>query len=168
MRLLGLAALLALSACSTYRDELARSQRAFEQNEHERALAMLRGLEADTSHLSVGERARYAYLRGMTDYRVGYKADAHHWLAIARALDVASPGSLPSDWRPRLDEAMGDLTSQVATGGFESLGTAKRPGSGEADAKKAKPRDPESSDDTDDVKPLPAKPKPKKPVDEDE
>ena len=49
MRLSGFAVLiLALGGCSTYRDELARGQHAFEQNQHERALAVLRGLENDT------------------------------------------------------------------------------------------------------------------------
>jgi hypothetical protein len=168
MRLFGFAVLvLALGGCSTYRDELARGQRAFEQNQHERALAVLRGLENDTSHLDTGERARYAYLRGMTDYRVGYKADARHWLAVARATAEAQPGALPADWRARLDEAMTDLDAQVIASGIESLGTVKRPVSPDA-ASKAKPRAADAVDEDEDAPKPATKKKPKKPVDEDE
>ncbi len=39
--------MLAASACNTYADDLSRSQRAFEESEHERALAILRALEPD-------------------------------------------------------------------------------------------------------------------------
>ncbi len=120
------AVLLALPACQTYQDDLARGQRAFEQNEHERALAIFRQLEPDESHLSVSERAQFAYLRGMTDYRIGYKVDARHWLAIAKALDDQAPGLLPTDWKGRLGEALGELNEGVYGGGIESLSNAKK------------------------------------------
>ena len=161
-----LAACSLAAGCSTYRDELARGQHAFEQNQHERALAVLRGLENDTSHLDTAERARYGYLRGMTDYRVGYKADARHWLAVARATAEAHPGALPADWRARLDEAMTDLDAQVLASGIESLGTVKRPVA--ADAAKAKPRAADAVDEEEDAPKPATKKKPKKPVDEDE
>jgi len=47
----------AVAGCSTYRDELARSQHAFDENQHETALAILRMLELDTSHLDPDEQA---------------------------------------------------------------------------------------------------------------
>ena len=112
---------LATSACSTYRDDLVRSQRAFEENQHETALAVLRMLEPDTSHLDTDEQARYAYLRGMTDYRIGYKADARHWLAVAKAMDEKRPGLIPEEWRTRLDQSLAELDAQVWTAGMESL-----------------------------------------------
>ena len=124
--LLAFAALapLAVAACSTYRDDLARSQHAFEENQHERALAILRMLEPDTSHLDTTEQAHYAYLRGMTDFRIGYKADARHWLAVAKAMDEKTPGIIPADWRTRLDQSLTELDSQVWTAGMESLAIA--------------------------------------------
>ena len=122
MRALWFTALLvAVPACSTYRDELARSQHAFEQNQHEKTLAILRMLELDTSHLDRGEQARYAYLRGMTDFRMGYKADARHWLAVAKAMDEKSPGLVPADWRARLDQSLGELDKDVWANGMETL-----------------------------------------------
>jgi hypothetical protein len=116
-----LVVLAAVPACSTYRDDLARSQHAFEENQHERALALLRMLELDTSHLDAGDQARYAYLRGMTDFRIGYKADARHWLAVAKAMDEKTPGIIPADWRTRLDQSLSELDALVWTAGMESL-----------------------------------------------
>jgi hypothetical protein len=168
MRNSAAAALLALvfalcPACSTYHDELARSQHAFEQNQHERALAILRGLEPDTSHLTPTERAHYAYLRGMTDYRVGDKTDAHHWLAVAKALDPESPGLLTSEWKGRLDEALTELNTQIQAGGLESLSNAKRRPEAAPSGRPAKPK---ASDDEDDEDA--PKPQKRKPIDDDE
>jgi hypothetical protein len=107
--------------CDTYADALARGQRAFEESEHERALAIFRGLEPDVERLPVAGRAHYAYLRGMTDFRIGYRAEARHWLALAAAIDKTDPGSLPGDWQKRMAEALRDLDEAVYSGGIASL-----------------------------------------------
>lgn len=109
------------AGCATYQDELSRGERAFEASEDERALAIFRNLESDTGRLGDADRAHYAYLRGMTDYRIGYKAEARHWLAVAAALDQATPGSLPADWAKRMGEALKELNEEVYTAGVESL-----------------------------------------------
>jgi len=108
---------LALPACATYQDDLARSQRAFEHDEHERALAILRHLEGDTSRLSPAERAHYAYLRGMTDYRVGYRGHARHWLMVAKAIEASTPNALPADWSKRATDTLNELNEEVYTNG---------------------------------------------------
>jgi hypothetical protein len=117
------------AACATYQDDLARSQRAFEANEHERALAILRHLEPDTRHLAPAERAHYAYLRGMTDYRVGYRGHARHWLMLAHAIEATTPNALPTDWSKRLAETLTELNEEVYTNGstqaLERKGGAK-------------------------------------------
>lgn len=114
-------ALIALASCATYRDELVRAQVAFENDQHERTLALLRDLEPDVTHLARGEQAQYAYLRGMTDYRIGYKRDARHWLAIARAFDEQTPGLLPSDWKQRTTDTLAELDGVVQTQGYAAL-----------------------------------------------
>jgi hypothetical protein len=129
--------------CSTYRDQLARSQRAFEVNEHERTLALLRDLEPDVHRLSDPEQAQYCYLRGMSDLRLGFRADARHWLALAKTHDDASPGVLPADWKARLGEALEELNGVVYQDGTAALHRApeqaadSEPSKGEK--KKAKP-----------------------------
>jgi hypothetical protein len=107
--------------CATYQDELARGQRAFEQSEHDRALAIFRGLEPSANALSVVDRAHYAYLRGMTDYRIGYRADARHWLAMAAVMDERTPGSLPPEWAAKAAESLHALNEEVYAGGIEAL-----------------------------------------------
>ncbi len=123
-----------LPACTTYQDDLNRSQRAYDQSEHERALAILRQLEGDQGRLTTGDRAHYCYLRGMTDYRIGYRADARHWLALAAAIEQATPGSLPPDSLKRMNESLKEMNEAVYTGGVEALTN---------DITKAKPHDDE-------------------------
>ncbi|MGH7439799.1 MAG: hypothetical protein ACRENE_29275 [Polyangiaceae bacterium] len=125
MRLLALclaaATAMGAQACTTFEEDLNRSQKAFDQNEHERALAILRQLESDQGRLSVTDRAHYCYLRGMTDYRIGYRVESRHWLSLASAIEGATPGSLPPDFKKRMDEALKEMNEAVYAGGIAAL-----------------------------------------------
>jgi hypothetical protein len=114
--------------CTTYRDQLVRSQHSFEQNEYERTLGQLRALETNVTRLSVPEQAQYAYLRGMTDYRIGNRADSRHWLAIARTYEETSPGTLPADWKARMTDALDEMNAVVYSDGLLELATSRKPG----------------------------------------
>lgn len=107
--------------CATYHDELVRGQNTLEQGQHEKALAILRRLENDQGHFDAQEQARYAYLRGMTDYRIGYRADARHWLAVAQAIELQNGGALPSNFKAKLEPILAELDAQVYTSGIASL-----------------------------------------------
>lgn len=109
------------TGCATYTDELGRGQAAFEKSEYERALATFRALEPDLRHLSTPDQARYAYLRGMTDYRIGYRSDARHWLALAKAIEDANPKSLPGDWKSRTNDALTEMNDEVFAAGRDEL-----------------------------------------------
>jgi hypothetical protein len=102
-----------LNACATYSQDLNRGHRHFGANEYEQALAIWRVMEPDVDSLSAQDRARYAYLRGMTDYRLSFRSDARHWLALARAYDQANPGGLEEPWKERMKEALKDLDNDV-------------------------------------------------------
>jgi hypothetical protein len=125
--------LLAL-ACSTYREDLYRGQRLYEENQYDRALGIWRVLEEDVDSLSLNDQARYAYLRGMTDYRLGYRPYARHWLGIARAIEKEHPGGLNQEWRDRLQKSLEDLDKDVyGTRGFgEPAADAEDAGAAEA------------------------------------
>jgi hypothetical protein len=131
MRLLAAAIVIASSlgsvACATYSDDLTRAQRAFEGSEDERALAIFRILEPDTPRLSDAERAHYAYLRGMTDFRMGYKAESRHWLSLAASMEAKLPGSLPPEWAKHLTDSLKELNEEVYTAGIESLTNTAAP-----------------------------------------
>jgi hypothetical protein len=111
-----LAVALASAGCATYREDLYRGQRLYEENQYERALSIWRMLEDDADSLSFNEQARYAYLRGMTDYRLGFRADSRHWLAIAKAIDQEHAGGLNPEWKQRLEAALDDLNQDVYGG----------------------------------------------------
>ena len=98
---------LALS-CAGYREQLERGRFYYEDNQFERALALWRDLESRQGDMSPTQAARYAYLRGMTDYRLGYLVEARYWLALAQAHDFRDSGALPAPWRPRLQQALGE------------------------------------------------------------
>ena len=115
-----LALALLLSGCSTYRDHLNRGQRLYDENEYEHALALWRSLEPDMDSLSFNDQARYAYLRGMTDFRLGFRPDARHWLAVAKAIEQDHPGGLSAEWKARTEESLNDLNKEVY-GGAEAL-----------------------------------------------
>lgn len=108
--------LLAPLSCATYSEDLNRGQRMYEENKYENALAIWRVLEADSDSLSFNDQARYAYLRGMTDYRLGYRPDSRHWLAIAKATEQEHAGGLSVEWKERLEQSLADLNQDVYGG----------------------------------------------------
>jgi hypothetical protein len=110
-----------VGGCATYEEDLGRSQRAFDASEHERALAILRALEPEMARLSTSDRAHYAFLRGMTDYRIGYRVDARHWLGFASAIEQQTPGSIPPESVTRMNEALKEMNEAVYTSGVEAL-----------------------------------------------
>jgi hypothetical protein len=136
-------------ACATYHDELTRGEQAFEASEQERALAIFRALEPDADRLSAPDQAHYAYLRGMTDYRIGYKADARHWLSVAAALEQQTPGSMPAEWTKRMSEAVKELNEEVFAAGVESLSNTAAPSKAKTSDEDSPGADPDSNTDPD-------------------
>jgi hypothetical protein len=105
----------------------------------------------------------------MTDYRIGYKADARHWLAVAKAMDEKTPGAIPSDWRTRLDQALTDLDQQVWTSGIETLPTTITSDKKHPPSKRtrgAEPSEPKEEEEVEEA--APPKPTRKKPAASDE
>lgn len=121
-----LGALLGSVACATYSEDLNRGQRMYEENKYENALALWRVLESDTDSLSLNDQARYAYLRGMTDFRLGYRPDSRHWLAIAKATEQAHAGGLSVEWKERMEQSLADLNQDVYGGAerFDKSGSS--------------------------------------------
>lgn len=106
---LGLLACCVPLGCAGERAALLRGQAYYEDNQFERALAIWRDLDRRQSDLSPSDFARYAYLRGMTDYRLGFHLDARHWLGLAQVAQRQYPSALDSAWASRLESALVDL-----------------------------------------------------------
>lgn len=104
-----LAIALLFVGCATYREDLNRGQRYFEENEYDRSLAIWRMLETDLDSLEYTDQARYAYMRGMTDLRLDFRADARHWLAYAKAVEQEHPGGLKPEWKANIDKHLDEL-----------------------------------------------------------
>jgi hypothetical protein len=104
---------LGLVACTTYRDNLSRGERLYQENKFEDSLALCRLMERDVDALTRTEQARYAFLRGMTDYQLGYKADARHWLAIAWAIHEQEVGGLDADAQLKTKDTLDELNREV-------------------------------------------------------
>jgi hypothetical protein len=112
-------------ACVTYREDLNRGQRMYEENQYEHALALWRSLEDDADSLSQNDQVRYAYLRGMTDFRLGFRADSRHWLAIAKATEQAHSGGLSGEWKERMEQSLNDLNQDVYGAGERFDGSSQ-------------------------------------------
>jgi len=157
---------LGLAGCATYEQELARAEEHFAHDEHEKSLATLRALETDWTSFGFKERARYCYLRGMTDYRIGFKADARHWLAVAAQIERENPGALAPSEKQVVDDKLSELNQVVWAG--DVLPMEEAPGTKpvkKVTTTKAKDEDAEKkSDDA----PGEAEPKKEKKSDEDD
>lgn len=99
--------------CATYHSQLQRGQGYYDAQQYETALALWRDLEADQGALEKNQRVRYAYLRGMTDFRLGYRPDARYWLGLASAGEKLTPSSLSPDEKERLGKSLEELNQQV-------------------------------------------------------
>jgi hypothetical protein len=149
------AAAFVAAGCATYAQELDRARRHYESNQYEQALALFRVLEHDMDSYSPAEQAQYAYLRGMTDYRLaglapqgsgvadprkGYRDNSRHWLALAAAIEKETPGGITADEKQRLNETLTDLNRDVY-GGAETLpeGGAAPPAGAQPAAAPAQP-----------------------------
>lgn len=114
-----LAALAALSsACATYQTELNQGIKYYENNEHEKSLAIFRVLEPDIDSLKPDERARYYYFRGMTDFRLNNEkydvsADARHWLGLAAVSEADFPNSLTTRQISLMCQSIGELNKRA-------------------------------------------------------
>ncbi len=110
-------ALAGLGGCSTYARELGRGERAFDDNDYERAEALLRALEPDLEALTPDERVRYCYTRGMSTLRIGEggpaRGEARYWLSLASASLRAHPGALGEGQRARLSASLCQLDREA-------------------------------------------------------
>ena len=107
----------ATGGCVTYSQDLQRVRHHYRDSEFPQALALLRVLGDDLDALSPRERVEYAYLRGMTDFRLSeaapagvtrdsFRAHAQKALSLAKQLEQKTPGGLSEEERKRMHDAL--------------------------------------------------------------
>jgi hypothetical protein len=104
--------IVAASACATYRGDLDRAVAHYNNREYDRAVVLFEVLEPDLDSLSVAERARYAYFRGMSHFLAEQRRDARHWLGNAAAREKAAEGSLHPEEVTKLEETLATLNQE--------------------------------------------------------
>jgi hypothetical protein len=101
--------LLAFGAgCWNYRDQLERADGHFHADRYEAAIANLDDLEPELGALDPSERARFAFVNGMSHLRLGHRAAARHWLAAAREM-LERGATLPDDDRAILTRTLAEV-----------------------------------------------------------
>ena len=108
----GLVLLASVGGCAAVSDDMRRAEQTYETARYENTLIWLEDLEHEAPGMDVEMRVRYYYLRGMTEFRLGHRADALHYLAVAREIAGDSGGGLRDDWRQIMDRTLTELTPQ--------------------------------------------------------
>jgi hypothetical protein len=107
--LLGVGLVLSLAACGAAAAELRRAEQSYEQARYENALSWLADLEPNAPTLNHEERARYFYVRGMTEYRLGHRPEALHYLAVAREVSGEDGDGLREEQRDLMTRTLSEL-----------------------------------------------------------
>lgn len=111
MRALALLPCLVLMVgCAALSDDMRRAETSYETARYEDALVWLEDLEDDAPSMDEQMRARYFYLRGMTEYRLGHRLNALHYLAVTRELTGDDGAGLRPEWRQIMDRTLEELT----------------------------------------------------------
>ncbi len=103
---------LALGAgCASWTNEIRQAELAYDAARPEAALAWLELVGDDNvGRMEPHDRARYLYLRGMTEYRLGRLDDALYHLALAREVAGSDAVGLRREQRELMDRTLSDLT----------------------------------------------------------
>lgn len=99
-----------LGGCAAIAQEMQRAEQAYDQARYEAALTWLDDLEDEALSMDVEDRARYFYLRGMTEYRLGHRPEALHYLAVAREVAGERGEGLRDEQEELMDRTLGELT----------------------------------------------------------
>lgn len=81
-------------ACSTIGEDLRTADTLYRDARYEAAEVWTTVLLPERAEMTLTERLRFEYLRGMCAYRLGRPDDALHSLALATELSERQPGAL--------------------------------------------------------------------------
>lgn len=117
----------ALTGCASLRDDLQHAETAFDAARYDESEVWLRDLERHAPEMDGEQRSRFYYMRGMTAYRLRHRADALHYLALAREVSGPRNMGLRPEWVTAMTRAIDELAPDGA-GGEESRVRASQRG----------------------------------------
>jgi hypothetical protein len=121
-----LIASVALAGCASLRDDMQHAETAFDAARYDESEVWLTDLERHAPEMDADQRSRFYYMRGMTAYRLRHRADALHYLALAREVSGPRNMGLRPEWVTAMTRAIDDLAPDGA-GGEESRVRAASP-----------------------------------------
>jgi hypothetical protein len=105
-----LATLLCVAGCASWTNEIRQAERAYDEARPDAALAWLDVVGDDNlGRMEVQDRARYLYVRGMTEFRLGRRDDALYHLALAREIRGTDGLGLRREQRELLERTLTEL-----------------------------------------------------------
>lgn len=107
--LLALSSFVVVLGCAATASEMRRAEDAYDQARFDHARTWLIDLEDDAPAMSVPMRARYFYLRGMSEYRLGHRLDALHYLEVAKEIVGDDQRLLEQEQRELLERTLAEL-----------------------------------------------------------
>lgn len=103
--------LVALAGCTTWSHEIRQAELAYDAARPEAALAWVDVVGDDNlGRMELSDRARYLYVRGMTEFRLGRRDDALYHLALAREVSGNDGVGLRREQRELMDRTLTELT----------------------------------------------------------
>jgi hypothetical protein len=104
-------ALSSLAGCTTWSNEIRHAELAYDEARPDAALAWLDVVGDDNvGRMELNDRARYLYVRGMTEFRLGRREDALYHLALAREVSGSDGVGLRREQRELMDRTLVELT----------------------------------------------------------
>ncbi|MCU0673767.1 MAG: hypothetical protein MUE69_13325 [Myxococcota bacterium] len=101
--------------CAQLREDLQRSEAAYDAARYEDAEVWLAALEPDVAALDAPRRARFYYLRGMTAERLNRRQDALHYLSLANEAAGETGAGLRDEQRRTLQTTLESLVPTTRT-----------------------------------------------------
>lgn len=100
-----------LGGCTTWSNEIHQAELAYDEARPDAALAWLDVVGDDNvGRMELQDRARYLYVRGMTEFRLGRRDDALYHLAMAREVAGGDGVGLRREQRELMDRTLAELT----------------------------------------------------------
>lgn len=99
------------AGCATWTNEIRQAELAYDAARPDAALAWLDTVGDDNvGRMELQDRARYLYLRGMTEYRLGRLDDALYHLALAREVAGSDGVGLRREQQELMARTLADLS----------------------------------------------------------